>query len=85
MAVIKNEICDNCGTPFTGLGCQSICPKCSKEKSVQSKVDWLTQRRFNEKENRERTFEERVAWIEEWIYNHKDLAAKQILEDNIPF
>ena len=86
MPLSPDNICSECGKKYTSIGSSTkLCPSCLKKKRVQEKIDWLTQRRWNKSEDREATLEERIAWIEEWIYKHKDLAKKKILEDEIPF
>lgn len=83
---MPESVCIECGKAFTPVVKNTeLCPKCLKKKAKQDKLDWIAERRWNTRENREATIEERVAWMEEWIYEHRELVAKKLLGDNIPF
>lgn len=69
-----NAHCKKCGKPFTSIGNAEYCISCHKEIGMQKKIDWLTERRWDEEKGEEYTLEERVAWIEEWIYENKPLS-----------
>lgn len=76
MPVIRDAVCNKCGKTFTALGSQDICNKCIKKELKSEKVDWLAERRYDEKEDRPKTIEERIDWIEEWIYENRDTIEK---------
>jgi protein-arginine kinase activator protein McsA len=71
MAMMKDQVCNNCGKPFTGIVSVRVfedvlCSKCYTQKIKNAKRKWLNQRRLG------KTLKQRIAWIGEFIYENKD-------------
>jgi hypothetical protein len=73
MSKIKEELdsmyrCSKCKEkmPRSYYTYKSLCYNCEKEKEIEDKTSWLSDRK-------KMTIEERIADIESWIYDHSKL------------